>query len=106
MLMSRCLCLFFLTTAAECVAQKPVIFDVAPIVVGEQKLETLYFLAEGKWSDSDADIGGDSINIHCYKRFTICEVAEASTLDKQAWVRLTTFDILRWDTNEMIAVDT
>jgi hypothetical protein len=32
-------------------AQKPIIFDVSDVVVGAQRIPTLYLYAEGKWSD-------------------------------------------------------
>jgi hypothetical protein len=46
-----------------------------------------------------------STDIHCYKRFGFCEVASASTSVRLASVSLSMFDIRRWDTSEMIAVD-
>lgn len=88
-----------------CAAQQPLIFDVSTVVIGSQKLETLWAYAEGKWSDAGPDIGKDSTEIHCYKRFGFCEVASASSSIRLASVSLSTFDILRWDTSEMIAVD-
>jgi hypothetical protein len=32
----------------------------------------------GKWSDSGEDVGIVSTQIHCYKRFDLCEVAHAT----------------------------
>jgi len=86
-------------------AQQPLIFDVSTVVVGSQRLETLYAFASGKWSDAGPDVGIDSTDIHCYKRFGFCEVASASNSFKLASVSLSSFDILRWDASEMIAVD-
>jgi hypothetical protein len=86
-------------------AQQPLIFDASTVVVGSQRLETLYVYASGKWSDAGLDLGTNSTEIHCYKRFGFCEVASASTIFRLASVSLDTFDILRWDTSEMIAVD-
>jgi len=87
-------------------AQHPLIFDVSTVVVGAQKLETLWFFAEGKWSDASSDVGLNSTDIHCYKRFGFCEVAEAMSLSKTAVLRVEDFDILRWNDDEIIAVDT
>jgi hypothetical protein len=86
-------------------AQEPEILDVSVVVVGPQKLETLWAYAMGKWSDAGKDVGTNSTQIQCYKRFGICEVASAYSMAGQAWVNLDTFDILRWDDREMISVD-
>ena len=86
-------------------AQQPLIFVVSTVVVGSQRLETLWAFAEGKWSDAGPDLGKNSTDIHCYKRFGFCEVASASSSFKLASVSVNSFDILRWDVNEMIAVD-
>jgi hypothetical protein len=59
----------------------------------------------GKWSDAGDDVGMRSCEIQCYKRFGFCNVATAFTVTGLASVDLTSFDILRWNTNEMIAVD-
>jgi hypothetical protein len=99
------LALIPLLGALPCMAQQPLIFDVGTVVVGSQRLETLWAYAEGKWSDAGADVAMNSTSMHCYKRFGFCEVAEAFTIFKVASVRLNSFDILRWDTSEMIAVD-
>jgi len=79
--------------------------DVSDVVAGAQKLETRYAYAVGKWSDAGKDAGTNSTEIHCYKRFGFCEVANAYSLGTQAWVNLGSFDILRWDDKEMLAVD-
>jgi len=81
------------------------IFDVSTVVVGSQRLETLWVYAAGKWSDAGEHVGINSTEIHCYKRFGFCEVAGAWTSFGLASVNLISFDILRWDTSEMIAVD-
>ena len=88
-----------------CMGQRPLAFDVSTVVVGPQKLETSWAYASGKWSDSGPDVGVNSTEIHCYKRFGFCEVASASASAKLAEVNLTSFDILRWDATEIIAVD-
>lgn len=86
-------------------AQHPYIFDVSTIVVGSQRVETPWVWAVGKWSDSGDQIGLNSTEIHCYQRFGFCEVANASTVAGLPSVNLTSYDILRWDKSEMIAVD-
>ncbi len=91
--------------ALPCAAQKPLIFDVSTVVVGSQRLETLYAFAVGRWSDAGADVGIDSTEIHCYKRFGFCEVANAAKNLNLASVSLSSLDILRWDASELIAVD-
>lgn len=98
-------CAFLLLGALPCLAQQPLIFDVSTVVVGSQRLETLWAFAEGKWSDAGPDVGTNSTAIHCYKRFGFCEVASASTSLRLTSVSLDGFDILRWDASEMIAVD-
>jgi hypothetical protein len=97
--------LLTLLKALPCVAQQPLIFDVSTVVVGSQRLETLWVFAEGSWTDAGPDVGINSTDIHCYKRFGFCEVATASSFSRLASVSLSTFDILRWEANEMIAVD-
>jgi len=91
--------------ALPCMAQQPLIFDVSTVTIGAQKLETVYAFAEGKWSDAGPDVGINSIDIHCYKRFSFCEVASAISSARVASVSLDSFDILRWDVSELIAVD-
>jgi hypothetical protein len=97
--------LLTLLKALPCMAQHPLIFDVSTVVVGSQRLETLWVFAEGRWTDADPDVGINSTDIHCYKRFGFCEVASVSKPSRWASVNLSNFDILRWETNEMIAVD-
>lgn len=46
-----------------------------------------------------------SSEIECYQRFGFCEEAEATFCSGKAGVSLTSFDILRWDQRELIAVD-
>jgi len=101
----RLLTLILLLGSLPCMAQQPYIFDVSTVVVGSQRLETLWAYALGKWSDAGDHVRTDSTEIHCYKRFGFCEVASASNSDGLASVSLESFDILRWDTSEMIAVD-
>jgi hypothetical protein len=86
-------------------AQKPIIFDVSDVVVGAQRIPTLYLCAVGKWSDAGEHIGPDSTQIQCYKSLGFCDVANAFTTAGDANVSLDSFDILRWDSKEMIAVD-
>jgi hypothetical protein len=87
------------------VAQKPTIFDVSDVVVGTQKIQTRYFYAAGKWSDAGDHIGPLSTEIQCYKSLGFCSVANASAMDGNANVSLDSFDILRWNNLEIIAVD-
>ena len=90
---------------APVAAQKPVIFDVSTVVVGAQKIQTLYLFAEGKWSDSGEHIGVVSTKVLCYKSLGFCDVANAFETFGEANVDLTSFDILRWDNKEIIAMD-
>lgn len=101
----RLLTLILLLVAIPCMAQQPLSYDVSTVVVGSQRLETLWAYAMGKWSNAGDHVRIDSTEIHCYKRFGFCEVAGALTSAGLASVSLTSFDILRWDTSEMIAVD-
>jgi hypothetical protein len=91
--------------AVPVAAQKPIIFDVSNVVVGAQKIQTLYLFAEGKWSDAGEHIGAISTQIHCYKSLGFCDVASVEWNGAETFVDLTTFDILRWDSQEIIAVD-
>jgi hypothetical protein len=93
------------TLAAPLTAQKPIIFDVSDVVVGAQRIKTLYLYAEGKWSDAGEHIGAASTQIQCYKSLGFCDVANAFETFGEANVDLTSFDILRWDSKEIIAVD-
>jgi hypothetical protein len=101
----RLLPMIVLVGALPCMAQHPLILDVSTAVAGSERLETQYAVAMGKWSDAGDNVGLNSTEIHCYKRFGFCEVATASASFGLASVSLTSFDILRWDTGEMIAVD-
>lgn len=92
-----------LTIPAVC--QKPEIFDIGNATVGPRKLQTLWFHAVGKWSDASVDVAVYSTEIECYKRFGFCNVASAIIQNRQAVINSTTFDILRWDSDEIIAVD-
>jgi hypothetical protein len=94
---------FLLATALN--AQQPEIFDVSQAVAGARRIETLYFFTVGRWSDADEHVGAMSTHIQCYKAFGFCDVASAEWAGHQAGVNLTTYDILRWDRNEIIAVD-
>ena len=46
-----------------------------------------------------------STEIHCYERFGFCEEADATYVGGQAGATLNSFDILRWNNRELIAVD-
>jgi hypothetical protein len=91
--------------AVPVAAQKPIIFDVSNVVVGAQKIQTLWLFAEGKWSDAGEHVGAASTQIQCYKSLGFCDVANAFEIFGEAGVDLTSFDILRWDSQEIIAVD-
>jgi hypothetical protein len=86
-------------------AQKPIIFDVSEIVDGAQKIQTLWLFAEGKWSDAGEHAGAASTQIQCYQSLGFCDVANAFETFGEANVDLTAYDILRWDSKEIIAVD-
>ena len=96
---------FVLACAVSASAQKPFVYDVSKVVVEAQKIPTLLLLAAGKWSDAGDSAGTLSTEIHCYKSLGFCEVANTFTIGGgDANVALDSFDILRWDSNEMIAV--
>jgi len=86
-------------------AQHPLTLDVSTVVVGAERIETPWVYAVGKWSDAGEHVRINSTEIHCYQRFGFCEVANASTSVGLASVSLISFDILRWDKSELIAVD-
>jgi hypothetical protein len=90
---------------SSALAQTPTIFDVSDVVIGASRIETRYLFAEGKWSDAGDDDAINSTDIQCYKRLGFCNVASAHMLAGQAQVNLFSYDILRWDDKEMIAVD-
>ncbi len=85
--------------------QTPEILSVSQVVAGAQRTETLFAHAVGKWSDADDHLAVSSTEIHCYDRFGFCEEADATYLLGQAGATLSSFDILRWDKRELIAVD-
>ena len=96
------------TVAMPVAAQKPMVFDVSNVVVGAQRIPTLALLASGKWSNAGDRAGSLSTEIHCYKSLGFCDVAHVFTTGMSvgdANVALDSFDILRWDSQEMIAVD-
>lgn len=97
--------LLLLFLATPLMAQQSVIFDVSTVTVGPQKLETLWAHAVGKWSDAGKDVNLMSTEIHCYQRFGFCDVANAFSLDGKAGIMTGSFDILRCDDQEIIAVE-
>jgi hypothetical protein len=103
--MRSVLLIAMLAVPAMTLAQTPEIFDVGDVVAGAHRIETRYFFSTGKWSDDPKDSGSTSVEIHCYKAFAFCEVAHSYMLGGQAWVALNEYDILRWDSDEMFAVD-
>lgn len=86
-------------------AQQPDILDVSHVTVGSKRLETIYLVASGKWSNARDSAGPLSAEIHCYHRFGFCEVASAYASDGHGQLNFDSFDILRWDANELIAVE-
>jgi len=94
---------FALTSKAR--AQTPYQFTVNDIVVGSRHIKTSYLDASGKWSFAGPDIGAQSTSIHCFERLGFCEAADAHSVDGKASANLTTYDIVRWDSREMIATD-
>jgi hypothetical protein len=97
--------LYFAPTAF---AQKhPTLFSVSDIVVGAQKLDTGYLHAVGAWSDASEMESAFSVEIECLKRFGFCTAAEARAYGQgpgSVRVMLWSYDILRWDDREMIAL--
>ena len=89
------LAVMLLLAALPAMAQEAQTFSVSNVIVGPQRLETLYAVAMGKWSDAGAYAAPFSTEVHCYKRFGFCEVATAISVGKQAAVFLDSFDILR-----------
>ena len=87
-------------------AQSPEIFYVSDEVVGEQRLDTVYFFALGKWSNAVDAAEVNSTQIDCYKRFGFCSVSSASSMHGKAFVSVDEYDILSWDSRELLAVDT
>jgi hypothetical protein len=106
MRLSWCVCIFVaLALVIPITAQKPTIFDVTDVVIGAQEIPTLWLFAEGRWSDADEHIGPVGTQIFCYKSLGFCDEASADWDGSNAYVRHTSFDILRWDSKEIIAVD-
>ena len=95
---------FVLACSVPASAQKPIVYDVAKVVVGTQRIPTLQLLAAGKWSNAGDSAGMLSVEIHCYKSLGFCEVANTFPSGDEANVALDSFDIRRWDSHEMIAV--
>jgi hypothetical protein len=85
--------------------QSPEMLSVMQVVAGAQRTDTLYLHAMGKWSDSSEHLAVWSTEIDCYEHFGFCEEADATFSLGQAGVSMNSFDILRWDTREVIAVD-
>jgi hypothetical protein len=91
-----------LVLAIPVVAQKPIIFDVSDVVVGAQKIPTLYLIAEGKWSDAGEHVAANSTWITCYKSLGFCDVANANWNGTGASVSTTDFDIRTPPGNAMV----
>jgi hypothetical protein len=56
-----------LAVATPLVAQKPTIFDVADVVVGARRIQTVQLYAVGRWADADSHVGALSTEIQCFK---------------------------------------
>jgi hypothetical protein len=97
------LCAGLSASAARAQKETPFIFDESEGVVGAQRLQTRFLIAEGFWSDAAKSVAVNSVEIHCYKRFGFCEAA--SSLPGGV-VDLSSYDILRWDNHELVAEDT
>jgi len=91
--------------AVQAQDQTPEIFSVSQVVAGAKRIETLYAHAVGKWSDADDHLAVYSSEINCYEHFGFCDEADATYFSGQAGATLNSFDILRWDKRELIAVD-
>jgi len=85
--------------------QTPAILSVSQVVAGAKRIETLYAHVVGKWSDADDHLAVYSSEISCYERFGFCDEADATYFNGEAGATLNSFDILRWDKRELIAVD-
>ena len=94
-----------LAFAIPVAGQKPTVFDVSDVVVGAQRIPSRYLYAVGKWSDAGDHVAPDSTSIQCYKALGFCDVASAHWNGAQATADLSSYDILRWDAKEIIAVD-
>jgi hypothetical protein len=103
--------LISLAGLASAQSKPPVIFDVSEVVVGAQRIPTLFAHTAGKWSDARQGTGYLATDIQCFKRLAFCADADAFPVEsgdlggRQANVSLDTYDIVRWDDNELIAVD-
>ena len=93
------------TTVVQAQDQTPEILSVSQVVAGAHRAETKFAHAVGKWSDADDHLAILSTEIDCYERFGFCEEADATYFDGRAGVNLSSFDILRWDNRELIAVE-
>jgi hypothetical protein len=99
--------MLFLASIA-CAQMHPEIFDVSDVVMGAQRLPTKYLYAAGAWSDASEMENALSVQIECYKRIALCNVARAlvnGVGPGSVGTELDGFDILRWDEREMIAID-
>ena len=103
--MAKILAILVTLSAALAVGQTPEMFDVSNVTIGTQKLDTDWLFAVGKWSDAGKEIAVNSTEIRCYKRFGFCEVSSAMVSEGLASVNVDDFDVLRWDADELIAVD-
>jgi len=105
--MKRLLFLVISLSTASVYAQNqtPVSLSVDMVVAGAQKTATQFAHTVGRWSDRDNRFLVWSTEIDCYERFGFCEEANATYSDGRAGTNLNAYDILRWDKQELIAVD-
>lgn len=101
---SAAIVLMMLLVAFPALAQQPKFSVVSDVLIGSQRLETREALAIGRWSDAHNDAAIDSTEIRCWERFGFYTVASAFSSDGKVWVNLNVnFDILRWDSRELVA---
>jgi hypothetical protein len=74
---SSMLTVLFLASIAHA-QMHPEIFDVSDVVMGAKRLPTRYLYAAGAWSDASETENALSVQIECYKRVDLCNVAQAT----------------------------
>jgi hypothetical protein len=101
----------FILLSSGLFGQSPLTFDVSRTLVGSARTTTLAFDAVGRWSpdkeSSDSHlIGPMSAEVRCFKTLGLCERIGAIVASGPATVAvLQDFDIVRWDDQGIIAVD-
>jgi hypothetical protein len=93
--------LLIATSGILAASQGSLAFQYFPLLtVGPQKIETAYLHAIGTWSDDTAPVGFSSTEIDCFSSSSICEAATAVVA---VGVQVQMFEVLRWNTREIIA---